>query len=629
MQSLDVQETIMRPLSQMIDVEAAAAPAIDEQSLHPSSIQRKKTVAAVVATVLTAVAIVIGVVLLARPHQPVRAAGALHGIQDVVGSSSVASNANQNQNLAETDGNITEGDSVDYCSNPNEGLCNVQFDTDNYPWENEWTLKDALGNVVMSGPPEGQNYDRSTRYVKSMCVATGTYTFALTDKYKDGVCCEYGEGSMVVKVNGEVVASTGESSFEKFERTITVQQSSSTTESSTDGYNHVTAYCQAACNDNGICTYTALVDMFASEFGFFHFKECPDAGNMPTITMELGKTYRFVQRDISNYIHPLGFAYEPDGALADADEVEEEYLSYQLNGEDIGLDGYEPNFAHPIDEWATDGEYYVEVTIPQDFTYTKDLFYFCHIHRYLGGRIKLRRNGTLIQPSHLPIHNTMPPPPSSYDKQCGTYGLVHQYAELGQMGDSWTHSMAADYRLPHSECPLTFVCEDGKSIFASCLDAINCHMFIGMTTYEQYSEVALFLQQMIPHHQNAVNMAKSLLLNWSYTCDPADLGSDSAECLMENILRSIVYGQNAQIQTMRDLLERNGWPEFDHCDRPIQGSSEDEEMDSEYENIDNSRYDPGERHLHVEASDEKEYYNDGRGLGESQSHCLFSHLKVF
>lgn len=150
-----------------------------------------------------------------------------------------------------------------------------------------------------------------------------------------------------------------------------------------------------------------------------------------------------------------------------------------------------------------------------------------------------------------------------------------------------------------------------------------------MTTYEQYSEVALFLHQMIPHHQNAVNMAKSLLLNWSYTCDPADLGSDSAECLMENILRSIVYGQNAQIQTMRDLLERNGWPEFDHCDRPIQGSSEDEEMDSEYENIDNSRYDPGERHLHVEASDEKEYYNDGRGLGESQSHCLFCHLKVF
>ena len=596
-----------------IDLEAAAA----APAMHPSSIQRKKTVAAVVVTVLTvAIIIVIGVVLFARPNQPLRAAGTLYVTQDVVVTvennegTSVASNFDQTQNPAETNaGNITDSNIADYCSSPNEGLCYVQFNTDNYPWENEWTLKDASGNVVMSGPPEGQNYDRSTKYVKSMFVATGTYTIALTDNYKDGVCCEYGEGSMVVKVNGEVVASTGDSSFEKFERTITVKPSS------TDGYNHVTAYCEAACNDD-ICTYTALVDMFASEFGFFHFEECPEAGNMPTITMELGKTYRFVQRDISNYFHPLGFAYEPDGALADADEVEEEYLSYQLNGEDIGLDGYEPNFAHPIDEWATDGEYYVEVTIPKDYTHTRDLFYFCHIHRYLGGRIKLRSNGKFIQPSHLPIHNAMPPPPSSYDEQCGTYGLVHQYANLGQRGDSWTHSMEADYRLPHSECPHTFVCEEGKSIFASCLDAINCHMFIGMTTYERNSEVALFLQQMIPHHQNAVNMAKSLMLNWSYTCDPADLGSDSAECLMENILRSIVHGQNAQIQTMRDLTERNGWPEFDHCDRPIEGSSEDTEMESEYENVDSSRY-SGERHLLVEASDEEEYYNDGRGLGES------------
>lgn len=599
-----------------IELEAAPATTIDEQSSHPPVIQRKKTVATVVASVL-ALAIVIGVVLVAKPNQPVRATGVLYGTQDVVVAignkegTSVVSGADQNQNLAETYGNIT--DSIDYCTNPNEGLCYVQFDTDNYPWENEWTLKDAIGNVVMSGPPKGQNYDRLTKYVKSMCVATGSYTIALTDKYEDGVCCEYGKGRMVVKVNGEVVASTGESSFEKFERTITVKPSSA---ESKDGYNHVTAYCQAACND-GICTYTALVDMFASEFGFFHFQECPDAGNMPTITMELGKTYRFIQRDISNYIHPLGFAYEPDGALAGANEVEEEYLSYQLNGEDIGLDGYEPNFAHPIDEWVTDGEYYVEVTIPEDFTYTKDLFYFCHIHRYLGGRIIFRNNGRFIQPSHLPIHNTMPPPRSSYDEQCGTYGLVHQYANLSQ-SDSWNHITAADYRLPHSKCPLTFVCEDGKSIFASCLDAINCHMFVGMTTYEQYSEVALFLQQMIPHHQNAVNMAKSLMLNWSYTCDPADLGSDSAECLMENILRSIVHGQNAQIQTMRDLLERNGWPEFDHCDRPIEGSSEDKEMKSEYENIDNSMY-SGKHYLHAEVSDDKEYFNNGRGLGESQS----------
>jgi hypothetical protein len=359
-----------------------------------------------------------------------------------------------------------------------------------------------------------------------------------------------------------------------------------------DGYNHITSHCQASCGDDGICTYTALVDLYASEFGFFHFEECPDSGNMPTITMELGKTYRFVQTDVSNYFHPLGFAYEADGALVNADEVDEAHLAYQLNGEDIGLDVYEPNFAHPIEEWATDGEYYVDVTLPEDFASTQDLFYFCHIHRYLGGRIKLTRNGELIQAANMPIHNSLPPPQSSYDQQCGTYGLVHEEAESGQMGDAWPHNMAADYRPPHSQCPHTFVCEDGKSTFASCLDAINCHMFHGMTTYEHHSEVALFLHQMIPHHQNAVNMAKSLLLNWSSICNPEDLGSDDNACVMENIVRSIINGQNAQIQTMRQLLESYGYPEFDHCDLPMNGSSE-TDMDSDYSNIDNSRYNSG------------------------------------
>jgi hypothetical protein len=369
-----------------------------------------------------------------------------------------------------------------------------------------------------------------------------------------------------------------------------------------DGYNHITDYCGASCGDDGLCTFTALVDLFASEFGFFHFEECPDAGNMPTITMEIGRTYRFIQTDISNYFHPLGFAFEPDGALANADEVDEAYLAYQLNGEDIGLDVYEPNFAHPIEEWATQGEYYVDVTLPEDFASTQDLFYFCHIHRYLGGRIKLTRNGELLQAAHLPIHNALPPPPSSYDQQCGTYGLVHEEAELGEMGDAWPHTMTADYRLPHSQCPHTFVCEDGKSTFASCLDAINCHMFSGMTTYEHHSEVALFLHQMIPHHQNAVNMAKSLLLNWSSSCSPEDLGGDDGACIMENIVRSIISGQNAQIQTMRQLLESYGWPEFDHCDVPMKGSSEEAEMVSDYDNFDNSRYNGEHSHEPVRRS---------------------------
>ena len=34
---------------------------------------------------------------------------------------------------------------------------------------------------------------------------------------------------------------------------------------------------------------------------------------MPTIGIEIGQTYTFLQEDISNWYHPMGFAYIPDG----------------------------------------------------------------------------------------------------------------------------------------------------------------------------------------------------------------------------------------------------------------------------------------------------------------------------
>ena len=38
--------------------------------------------------------------------------------------------------------------------------------------------------------------------------------------------------------------------------------------------------------------------------------------------MEVGKTHRFIQQDQTNWMHPLGFAYFPDGAHDDVDELE-------------------------------------------------------------------------------------------------------------------------------------------------------------------------------------------------------------------------------------------------------------------------------------------------------------------
>ncbi len=133
------------------------------------------------------------------------------------------------------------------------------------------------------------------------------------------------------------------------------------------------------------------------------------------------------------------------------------------------------------------------MTLPVDFDYDGDLFYFCHIHRYFGGRIKLTRGGALVHPENLPALTTVPPPPSSYDMECGTFGLIAADGD-----ETWPHSMVGEFKTPQSECPQTFVCEEGKSKFATCLDAINCHMFNGMTTNERYGEKALFIHQMIP-----------------------------------------------------------------------------------------------------------------------------------
>jgi hypothetical protein len=133
----------------------------------------------------------------------------------------------------------------------------------------------------------------------------------------------------------------------------------------------------------------------------------------PTIGMEIGETYTFVQADTTNYFHPMGFAYFPDGAHGNLDELEpgitqtegnfcasnntcpapmyflaDSYLGTYSNipevapvtaGEDnFGLDDYEPFFFHPLPEWASRGEYSVKLRF-SDEDYDRDLFYFCHV----------------------------------------------------------------------------------------------------------------------------------------------------------------------------------------------------------------------------------------------------------
>jgi len=82
------------------------------------------------------------------------------------------------------------------------------------------------------------------------------------------------------------------------------------------------ANCAGSCKPlQKKCTFTAKVDLFASSTGYFKFEECGDDPH-PTIEMRQGWTYKFLQNDDTNWFHPLGFAYEADGAILGVDELE-------------------------------------------------------------------------------------------------------------------------------------------------------------------------------------------------------------------------------------------------------------------------------------------------------------------
>jgi len=320
------------------------------------------------------------------------------------------------------------------------------------------------------------------------------------------------------------------------------------------------------------------VDLYAGELGYYKFEECD--GVNPTIGMIKDETYTFVQSDKSNYYHPLGFAYYADGAHDGKDELEPTIpppgsLStcantkvcpapqYFINGdyegvydnavdgttvigdENFGLDAYEPQFFYPIAQW-TENDYQVKLKFNIDDG-TSDFFYFCHIHQGMTGRVKLldSTDNAILSDDSPEIGYTYDTP-STFDLKCGTYGI----------GDS---------QLPNTECPKSFLCtgvsdgtdsDEDLEAFEVCINAMDCLMFKGMTSAitENIAGTDLFNYQMIPHHRNAVNMAKALLKTGVVVCG-TDLADDSDEgCILEGLLREIINVQNFQIKTMQALL---------------------------------------------------------------------------
>jgi len=366
--------------------------------------------------------------------------------------------------------------------------------------------------------------------------------------------------------------------------------------------------CLGKCEGEGdskLCTFTAKVDLHASELGYYHFEECGDQ-IMPTLGFEKGVTYHFLQHDLTNYMHPLGLAYYPDGDHADEIELEpgivppgsasscEDDMTcpapmYMLNDElvgkysnnaylapvtqdeeDFGLDVYEPEFYWPSDQWVENGLYSLAVKFDVD-DFIQDIFYFCHIHQFMSGRIKfVDADGNILHDENIPEIPYPYEQPSEYDQKCGTYNLEQ-------------------YQLPNPQCKDMYVCnvpEDDSLIarFSHCIDSMNCAMQAGMTTkITSGSAVALFNHQMIPHHQNAVNMAKALLSEGEIQCD--DILEETDDCTMMKIMYEIVNGQNHQIQKMREILESKGWPPVDDCKVAVSGITKEIIMEEHYSDV--------------------------------------------
>ena len=286
-------------------------------------------------------------------------------------------------------------------------------------------------------------------------------------------------------------------------------------------------------------------------------------------------------RALSHRYHPIGFAYIAGGAhtsckdvagVADeCPELDENTIQYYIDDVAVkdanlpgsgpfGLDAYEPAFFNSQDDWGAK-TFKATLTIPADATYTK-AYYFCHIHAGMSAEIEITGSTattkTVIDAAHLGgeteatalaiftgIQESEQKAIAAFDEACGTYDAT-----------------AFDPDSTHSTCSgKNFLCGAGASdTYANCLKAIDCKMHHDMAVSvpsTSTSKFATFARQMIPHHQNAVAMAKALTKHHVAADYPGAGTEDQDQAWAEGLARGIISVQNHQIQQMSAWLEAN------------------------------------------------------------------------
>jgi uncharacterized protein (DUF305 family)/plastocyanin len=317
------------------------------------------------------------------------------------------------------------------------------------------------------------------------------------------------------------------------------------------GYRQVSGSHVAGCSPSST-TICVSLNPFAGESGYYEFAGY--VGSSPTITVSVGDSITFDQSDSSNWYHPIGFAYEPDGAHGSTwggDELPEVEgkgeLQYYIDGQkpkcadagDTGLDCYEPEFFFPRGEWAAK-KYSATLTITQavaDASHGGVLYYFCHIHSKMSGKIVISGSAGGAGTSEKSLY--LPSVISPEDNTCGTFGV-------GVYGGGQPKA-----------CSERFLCGDIDTTFEKCLQAIDCSMNKEMkseVTGDGTDKISYFMQQMIPHHQNAVNMAKLVLKQ----VPAGEISAAMDEDGLTDILWNIINVQNFQVHQFRNYLKPKG-----------------------------------------------------------------------
>jgi len=212
-------------------------------------------------------------------------------------------------------------------------------------------------------------------------------------------------------------------------------------------------------------------------------------------------------------MHPKATDYTPASLDEEGDDVS-----------GFGLDAYEPLFFYPLEEWMA-YKFRVLLTVPD----VKKFYYFCHIHAKMSAEIIVDdASEGAPEPTRHDEFFVPPPHISDFDAKCGTVDV-------------------AAFSSDHNTCAgKHFLCGDNQQHqFNQCLTAIDCKMHHDMAVKTDANPVHTFVRQMIPHHANAVSMAKILMKH----------AEDYMDEEKKNLMMAIINVQNHQIQEMEGWLE--------------------------------------------------------------------------